>query len=140
WALRAHYRSYTGLIKETQAVIDGDPTNPIQRPGVRAAGIRATVLAPTAVFQTLTGSIAVLEDFDPALVAVNVESAIQDYINTLDIGFDVIVAEIVERSMGVTGMFNFAIIDLSGSGAGGVDQIILENQVARITSAAISLS
>jgi len=140
WALRAHYRSYTGLIKETQAVVDGDPTNPAQRPGVRAGGIRVLVLPPAAIFQSLTASIAVLPDFDPATVAVTATAVVQDYINTLDIGADVIVAEIVERVMGVSGMFNFSIIDLSGSGAGGVDQIILENQVARITSAAISLT
>lgn len=139
-AIRATYRYYIGLIQETQRVIDGDPLDPLRRPGVRAAGILVLVKAPQTVFQTFTGTISVLEDFDPAVVEINVRAAIQDYINTLDIGADVIVAEIVERAMGVDGMFNFSVSDLSGSGAGGVDQVILPSQVARIISSSIVLS
>lgn len=140
YSLRANYRYYLGLIQETQRVIDGDVDDPLRRPGVRGAGVQVLVKPPLAIFQTLSASISVLDDFDPTVVAVDVRSAIQDYINSLDIGADVIVAEIVERSMAVTGMFNFRIIDLSGSGAGGVDQVILNNQVARITSGSITLT
>jgi uncharacterized phage protein gp47/JayE len=87
-----------------------------------------------------TGLAVGVPDFDPATVLVAVQAAIQDYINTLDIGSGVIVAEITERAMATRGMFNFKIIDLSGSGAGGVDQVILAVQVARITSSAINLT
>lgn len=139
-ALRAEYRFYTGLLAETQQVIDGDSSNPLLFPGVRAAGIQVVVRPAVPIFQSLTGAIAVLPDFDVTTVAADVSDTIQDYINTLDIGEDVIVAEIVERAMGVNGMFNFRIIDLTGSGAGGVDQIILDNQVARIAGASISLT
>lgn len=139
-SLRANYRYYLGLIQETQRVIDGDPEDPLRRPGVRAAGVMVLVKPPAAVFQSINASISVLDDFDSNAVAVDVQSAIQEYINTLDIGEDVIVSEIVERAMAVEGMYNFRILDLSGSGAGGVDQVILDNQVARITSGSITLS
>lgn len=139
-AVRANYRYYTGLIQETQRVLDGDPADAIRRPGVRGAGGMLLVLPPSAVFQSVTAAIAVLDDYDPNEVAADVRAAIQGYINTLDIGEDVIVAEIVERAMAVTGMHNFRITDLSGSGAGGADQVILDNQVARITSGSITLS
>lgn len=139
-ALRASYRYYIGLIGETQRVIDGDPDNPIQRPGVRAAGALVLVKPPTTVNQSLTASISVEDDFDPDEVAIDVQSAIQGYINSLDIGENVIVAEIIEQAMRVDGMLNFRITDLTGSGAGGADQVILSNQVARITSGAITLT
>ena len=89
------------------------------------------------MFQTLTGTISVLDGFDTTTVGLQVEAAAQDYINSLDIGEDVIVAELIQRAMDVAGMFNFQISDLSGAAA--VDQVILETQVARITSGDISL-
>ena len=138
-AVRASYRFYTGLIQETQRVIDGDPADPLRRPGVRAAGIQVRVKAPQTVFQSLVGSVSAAEGFDPALVISAVRAAIQDYINTLDIGDDVIVAEIIERAMAVPGMFNFRLTSLNGSSPA-ADQTVLDNQVARITSGAITLT
>jgi uncharacterized phage protein gp47/JayE len=138
-SLRANYRYYTGLIQETQRVIDGDPATPLTRPGVRAAGIIVFVRPPAVVFQAIDGSISVSGDFDPAAVGVEVVSAIQTYINALDIGEDVIVAEIIERAMAVDGMFDFNIITLTGSSPP-TNQVILDNQVARITSASITLT
>lgn len=132
----AHYRYYTGLIAEAQRVLDGDGT--IQRQGFRAGGIIAAVAPATPVFQSVTGSIAVLDGFDHVAVGEQVESVIQDYINTLDIGEDVILAEIIERAMSVPGMHNIRITNLSGT-VPPVDQVILATQVARITSAGITL-
>lgn len=134
----ARYRAYSGLIAQTQRVIDGDPANPLAFPGVRAAGVLVFVLPAQAVFQTLDGVITVQDGFDSTTVAFRVREAIQGYINSLNIGEPVIVAEIIERAMGVTGMFNFRINDLSGS-TPATDQIILDTQVARITSGDITL-
>lgn len=136
--VRATYRYYTGLIQETQKVIDGDPLDPLVYPGVRAAGIQVLVKAPSLISQSLTGTISVLSGFDTTTVAAEVNTAIQDYINNLAIGADVIVAEIIERAMGVTGMFNFTIQTIAGS-LTIADQVILDDQVARITAANITL-
>lgn len=138
-SLRAQYRYYTGLIAETQRIINGDPNDELRAPGVRAAGVQVTVRAPATVFQSLVGTLAVRADFDPAVVANNVETAIQNYINGLDIGDDVIVAEIIERAMSVDGMFNFNITSLTG-GSPAADQVILSNQIARITAGSITLN
>jgi len=135
----ANYRYYTGLIQETQRVIDGDPTTPLTRPGVRAAGILVFVLPPQTVLQSIDAAISVQSGFDTTVVGNQVRSALQDYINSLDIGEDVIVAELIERAMGVTGMFNFKLNDLTGSSPA-ADQIILDNQVARIIDASITLT
>ena len=59
-------------------------------------------------------------------------------INNLPIGADVIVAELIEQAMRVGGMFNIRIQDLTGS-TPAADQIILDDQVARITAANITL-
>jgi uncharacterized phage protein gp47/JayE len=136
---RASYRFYLGLIQETQRIIDGDPLDPLRVPGVRAAGIQVIVREPAAVFQSIVAQISVLGDYDPTEVASAVQAAIQSYINGLDIGDDVIVAEIIERAMGVPGMFNFSITSLTGSSPA-TDQIILETQVARISSGSITLT
>jgi uncharacterized phage protein gp47/JayE len=138
-AITVEYRFYTGLIEETQRVIDGDPATPLTRPGVRPAGVIVFVKAPSVVFQSVTAQITVTSDFDPTAVALEVTSAIQDYINSLDIGEDVIVSEIIERAMAVEGMFDFTITALTGSSPP-TNQVLLDNQVARIVSASISLT
>jgi uncharacterized phage protein gp47/JayE len=136
---RANYRFYTGLIQATQRIIDGDPTDPLRAPGVRAAGIQVRVKPPAAIFQSVTATISVLAGFDTAIVASAVSTAIQKYINGLDIGEDVIVSEIIERAMAVDGMFNFHLSEVTGS-TPPTDQVILGTQVARITSGSISLT
>lgn len=135
-AVRANYRYYTGLIQETQRVIDGDPSTPTTRPGVRGAGVMVLVKAPATVSQSLVARISVLDGFVVSEVASAVKAAIQAYINTLDIGTSVIVAQIIEAAMAVDGMYNFTITSLGGSSTI-ADQIILKTQVARVTSAAI---
>jgi len=136
--ITANYRFYTGLIQETQRVVDGDRATLVTHPGVRAAGTRAVVKPANVVFQTLAASISAASDFDVSSVIEQVTAAIQGYINNLDIGESVIVAEITERAMAVDGMFNFQITDLSGTFPA-VDQFILPNQVARIVSANLTI-
>lgn len=137
-AVTANYRYYIGLIAQTQKVINGDPNDPTRFPGVKAAGEMVIVKTPQAVLQTITATIVVIDGFDSATVALQVEAALQDYINSLDIGEDVIVAELCNRAMDVTGMFDFQISDLSGTSPA-ANQVILEDQVARITAGDISL-
>lgn len=133
----AQYRYYTGLIQETQRTIDGDPQNPITRPGVRAAGILVFVKPPQTVLQSIDASISVLSGFDVLTVSVAVRAAIQEYVNSLDVGEDVIVAELIQRAMDVDGMYNFTINTLTGGAP--ADQVVMDNQVARIIDASITL-
>ena len=135
----ANYRNYTGLIQEVQRVIDGDLVTRLTHPGVRASGSMAVVEPAAAVFHTLGANIAVLAGFDVELAGDSVASAILAYINGLDIGAPVIVAEITERAMAVPGLFNFQISDLSGTFPA-ADQNTLDNQVARITSASLIIT
>jgi uncharacterized phage protein gp47/JayE len=134
----ARYQNYVGLIQETQKVIDGVVGGTLSYPGVRAGGVQAIVKPARVAWQELSASASVLEDYDPEQVIDDVEAAVLEYINGLDIGAHVIVAEIIERAMAVDGMFNFQISNLSGTFPA-VDQIILPYQVARIVSANLSI-
>lgn len=137
-AVEAEYRYFTGLVAAVARVIEGDPSNRLAFPGVRHAGHLCRVGVPTVAFQTVDASIAVAADFDVTLVSNNVRTAIQSYINGLDIGEPVIVAEIIERAMAVPGMINFRLTDLSGT-APPADQNLAASQVARVVSADITL-
>lgn len=138
-AMRAQYRYFTGLIAETQKVIDGDPADELTYPGVRAAGVQVIVDAAHPVYQSLKATISVLNGYDPSTVAALVETAVQNYINALNIGEFLIVAELIERAMGVEGMLDFRIVSLTGSYPA-ANQVILPSQVARIIAASITLT
>lgn len=135
----ARYSNFSGLIQETQRVIDGDRSTLLTHPGVRAAGTRAIVMEPGVAIQTLAANVSVRADFDVEIVIEEVVAVLQAYINGLDIGQSVIAAEIIERAMKVDGMFNFQISELSGTFPA-VDQFILPNQVARIVSANLQIT
>lgn len=138
--ITARYRNYTGLIQQVQRVIDGDPSNPLRFPGVRGAGVATLVRSATVATQTLSASLSIADDFDVISTTTEVQSVIQQYINTLNIGEHVIVAEIIERAMGVEGVTNFRILNLSGSTPPVADQTILRTQVARISAGSITLT
>ncbi len=136
--VEAKYRYYLGLIQETQRVVDGDPADAVAVPGVRPGGVTVLVQPPQVLLQSVVASISVLSDFDVTEVALNVQSAIQAYINGLDIGEDVIVSELIEQAMGVDGMFDFTITTLTGGSP--ANQVVLDTQVARIVAASITLT
>lgn len=131
--LTALYRHYVGLVQEVQRVTDGVRNDAQNYPGVRAGGAQVKALPATRVLQAVGAQIAVLNGYDTTTVSANVTAAIQEYINSLDIGEDVVVAVIIERSMAVDGMADFTL------SAPTANQVILPNQVARILSASIVL-
>jgi uncharacterized phage protein gp47/JayE len=120
----ATYTYYTGLVAEVQRVLNGVSGAESTFPGVVAAGIEALVETPVTRRITVRLSITVESGFDEANVIPEVREAVEQYITGLGIGDDVIVAEIVERAMGVAGMFN-VVVTLPAS-----DVIILENELS----------
>jgi uncharacterized phage protein gp47/JayE len=134
-----NYRFYTGLIQEVQRVISGDPTNPLTHPGVEAGGIQTLVKPADPIDQTLVANATVADDFDADAVIAAVSQEIQSYINNLDIGEPVIVAEIIERAMSVDGMSDFTIINFNGSSTI-ANQHVLPHRVARINAGDITIT
>ena len=105
----ADYTYYTGLIQETQKVIDGDPLDRVNYPGWRAGGVLVVVRVPTIQTITVTADITVQDGFSQSSVAILVKSAIASYINGLGIGNDIIRSELIERAMAVEGMYDISV-------------------------------
>lgn len=136
--VKANYRNYVGLVQEVQKVLDGDANDRQNYPGVRAGGRYLTVLPASRALQSVTGIIDVLSDYDLASVIAACTTAIQEYINGLDIGEPVLVSRIIEAVTSIEGVYDFTLQNLSGSSPA-ANQITLPYQVARILSNAITL-
>lgn len=98
------YSYYTGLIQEVQKVLNGDPADLDTYPGVKAAGVKVKVRAPTVALYEF--SITVISTFgtvESDLVS-SVKDVVQKYVNGLGIGADVILAEIIAAVMGIPGI------------------------------------
>jgi uncharacterized phage protein gp47/JayE len=119
----ADYSYYTGLIATVQKVIYGDPSDPVSYPGVSAAGIVVSVEAPVIRRITARLSISARPGFAEADLIPQVREAVETYINGLGIGEDVIVAEIIERAMSVTGVYNVTVVTPTS------DVVVLENEL-----------
>lgn len=132
--IEADYTAYTGLIAEVQKVVDGDPTDRVNYPGWRAAGVRVRVTTPQILQQVIEASIVVLEGYSSGTVFADIASVVSDYINTLGISGDVVRNEIIERIMSVPGVYNCTVVQPIS------DIIILDDQLPRITSGNILLS
>ena len=82
---------------EVLKVLNGDINDPDNYPGYRAAGIMVDVIAPTIFNQNVTLKIKYLYTTTvlPADLITLATTAIQQYINSLKIGEDIIVSEII---------------------------------------------
>jgi len=121
----AHYNYYTGLLATVQKVIDGDPDDPVNFPGIRAAGIRVFAETPIIRRITVRASIVAIPGIQENDLIPLVQEALESYINGLGIGEDVIVAELIERAMRVDGMLDVTISLPTGN------VVILENELPR---------
>ena len=119
----ASYTFYTGLIQRAQRVLNGDPNNRTNYPGVVAGGIIIRVDTPTLREIPVMISISVEVGFDELDVSPQVEQAIISYIDGRGIGENIILAAIIERVMGIIGVSN-AIIQEPLS-----DVVILEDEL-----------
>lgn len=101
------YRHYTGLIQEAQKLVDGVPIDRVRYPGIRAAGVKVLVTYPRLQkINPIRAGIQVRQGYTESEVGPLVSDAISLYLSELRVGDDVIVAEMIERAMGVAGMFN----------------------------------
>jgi len=130
----ADYIYHTGLISFVQKLVDGDPTDRENYPGLRAAGILAIVNIPQVLLQNVTATLTVSEGYDQATVRSNVRAAIKDYINTLAISGDVVRAELIRRIMAVDGMYDVVLTTPAAN------ITILDDQLARTTDSNVVIS
>jgi uncharacterized phage protein gp47/JayE len=107
----AHYTYYTNLVAEVQKVLEGDPGDSVNFPGVKAAGIFLSVEAPIIKRITVRATITAEDRFTEADIAPSVRRAIEDYINARKIGEDVIRAKMVDVAYNVSGVKDISVTD-----------------------------
>jgi uncharacterized phage protein gp47/JayE len=96
------------LLSEVQKVLHGYTTpDGVIVPGWKAAGVQVVVYAATSIQVSVAASVTVDGRFDAQEALLAVEAAIADYISGLQIGADVLLAEIIAAAMGVDGIVNF---------------------------------
>lgn len=118
-----HYTYATGIVQIAQKVVTGDPNNPTNYPGLVAGGIIINIDTPTLRQITVIISISVENGFSESDVSTEVNRVLTNYIDSLNINDNVIVAEIVERAMGVEGVINCSVTTPSA------DIIVLEDEL-----------
>ena len=121
----ASYTYYTGLIALAQKIIDGDPNDRETYPGLRAAGILVRVRTPQVLLQNVIVSPTIKEGYTVDDVKAAIRQAIKDYINTLNIGDDVILNKLVTQMMLVPGVANVVVTTPAA------DITMLDDQLAR---------
>jgi uncharacterized phage protein gp47/JayE len=121
----AHYTYYTGLLALAQKTINGDVKDAVSFPGVSAAGIIIHVETPTIRTITVIMSVSVSVGFTEADVYDDVQLILENYIDGLRIGENVILARMVELAMGVNGVSNAKVLTPTA------DLVILEEELPK---------
>ena len=106
----AHYIYYTNLIAEVQKIMEGDPNNYINYPGVKAAGVFLSVEQPVIKRVTVVASITAKDGYTESDLAPLVRNAIESYITSLRIGEDVISSKIIDNAFSVVGLADIRLV------------------------------
>ena len=124
------YAQNVGLIETVHKAIYGDDGS-IE--GVGAAGIRFEIKAPTKEEVSFNIDVTLKEGISISTVEDEVKSAVTGYVNSLGIGDDLILAEIIEKIMSVSGIVDVDIITPE------TNVNIQENEVARTNDSLITV-
>jgi uncharacterized phage protein gp47/JayE len=120
------YRHFTGLAQVTQWTIDGREDDQDNYPGVRAAGIQVEVAEPVKTPIEVELDVTTREGVTLSSIGNDVKSAVSAYINTLPVGGDVIISEIIVAVKAVQGVFDVRVVIPSANVA------IADSELARI--------
>lgn len=127
------YDVYVGLVAETQRVIDGDTSDPVNFPGYRADGTVIYVLPAEVIAATVQGSLVMRAGYDQTAGRAAAQTAILEYINGLDIGAPRFSSRIIERAMSIPGALRFTPSTY-------VDVYVQPQQVQRATANDVSIT
>lgn len=121
----ANYSYYTGMLALAQKVINGDRNDPTNYPGSAAGGVIIYVSVPTIRSINVLASISVDAGYDEDTLKSKVKTSIENYIDGLSIGDNVILSRMVERSFFVPGVSNVIIKSPT------TDIVILEDELPK---------
>lgn len=98
------YKYFTELISEAHRVLDGLPSNVIAYPGVRAAGTLIEVSAPLIKSIQIALSIESRDGISLNSIKNPVKSSITAYVNSLGVGKEVVISEVIKHVQEVPGV------------------------------------
>lgn len=128
------YSYYDGIIKEVQRVLNGDPSDFVNYPGIKAAGVKTKVLWPDVVMVDFTLYVSAISTVSEASTYTTISAAVELYVNKLNIGDSVVISEVIAAVMGVSGVADVRVVTPSAN------VIVLDNQMARTAISRISIS
>ncbi len=123
------YTFTTGLGSTVTRKVNGDPSDLQTFPGMKAAGTKVIVIAPVVVSPVLTIRVVGQRGFSDEDLEDPVTQVTQTYVNSLGIGENVILSEIVRLVKGLSGVADVVMIDPK------TNVVVPSGQIARITDA-----
>jgi len=117
------YLTFSGLLRESHKVVDGNPSNVALYPGVRAAGTSIEILTPLVKSIVVRLQIKPKDGVDSSIIAETVRATVAGYINKLSVGKPVILSEIIRAVQSLPGVFSVTIIDTKPTSQG--DRIVV---------------
>ncbi len=117
------YSYYTNLVQQVQKVLEGDRDDPVNFPGVKAAGIFLSVEAPIIRRITVRLSISAEPNFVEADLRAQVRDRVEQYIQSLGIGENVYKSRIIDEAHNVSGVRSVQVVVPTGN------ITILENEL-----------
>ena len=93
-----------------------------------SVGVTYTINQPTYTEVDVTVTLDINSNFDATAVKDNVKNVITEYIKSLEISDDVLVAGIINVAMDVEGVENMTVDDIGGGGS--VDYVIATDEIA----------
>ena len=104
---------------------------------VKAAGINFSLLQPSYINVSINIDYYLLSGYSSATVEAGIENALENYVNNLEIGQNVLLSGVIQAIMNVEGVENTIINDIGGGGA--TDYLIVNTEKAIIGSITITL-
>ncbi len=128
---RDGYEYYTGLLQKVQWIVDGLDSDPVNYPGLKAAGVQIEVLPPIVNTLSIKVKLIIQEENNRLYIQDKAADLISDYINGLGVGQDVVLNEIVDVVMEIQGMIDMQFLSPTSNIA------IADNEIARIANSDI---
>lgn len=104
------YTYTTGVGAYVQRLVNGDPTDFTDFPGIRADGTQVLVIAPVTISTNFAIQVIPSTGFSVADVTDDVVNAVANYVNSLGIGQNVILSQIIAAIVAVPGVSDTTII------------------------------
>lgn len=131
------YQFWTGLKRRVQRTVDGFEPDTTTFPGVRAAGVSIEVREPQIQRVSIVAKIKTNEGVSLAAIADSIRSNVIGFINSLGLGQDVILSEVVSLIQNTSGVDAVVLVDPV------LDQeriVIADSAIPRTSASEITLS